>query len=367
MEARVLPAFAGAKVSALELRDVQDLADQLLANGHGASTIRNTFMGLRALYRRAVARGDIAVNPTAGLQLPAVRGRRDRIASVSEADKLLAVLPDGDRALWSTAFLAGLRRGELMALDVEHAFDANSVASRIAVERSYDPVAGMTFEARHTDDVRHLVTTGVAIASSAVALLSALYLVHVYALDRDTAMFDLEEGGLVTWASSSATFSTGVVALLLSFIDSSQKLRGPAVALGTAFLSFDDANFLHERIGFGITGALNISDSYVQIIWPTLYFPLLVVVAVLLLQLVQDTTMAQRLIFLGLLALVSGVAMEIAGIALDQAHVDAESWPWTVEIILEEGIELAGWILITTGAAVRLITLAHDHSPVADA
>ena len=30
------------------------------------------------------------MNPTAGLQLPAVRGRRDRIASVNEADKLLA-------------------------------------------------------------------------------------------------------------------------------------------------------------------------------------------------------------------------------------------------------------------------------------
>jgi integrase len=29
-----------------------------------------------------------------------------------------------------------------MALDVEHAFDANGVASTIAVERSYDPVAG---------------------------------------------------------------------------------------------------------------------------------------------------------------------------------------------------------------------------------
>ena len=44
--------------------------------------------------------------------------------------------------LWSTAFLAGLRRGELMALDVMHVFDDNEVASRIAVERSYDPVAG---------------------------------------------------------------------------------------------------------------------------------------------------------------------------------------------------------------------------------
>ena len=29
-----------------------------------------------------------------------------------------------------------------MALDVKHVFDANDVASRIAVERSYDPVAG---------------------------------------------------------------------------------------------------------------------------------------------------------------------------------------------------------------------------------
>ena len=132
MEARVLPVLEGVKVSRLELRDFQDLADQLLADGHDPSTIRNTFMGVRALYRRAVARGEVAVNPTAGLQLPAVRGRRDRIASVNEADKLLAVLPAGDRALWATAFFAGLRRGELMALDVNHVFDTNGVASTIA-------------------------------------------------------------------------------------------------------------------------------------------------------------------------------------------------------------------------------------------
>ena len=113
MEARVLPVLEGVEVSLLELRDFQDLADDLLADGHDPSTIRNTFMGVRALYRRAVARGEVAVNPTAGLQLPAVRGRRDRIASVNEADKLLAVLPTGDRALWSTAFFAGLRRGEV--------------------------------------------------------------------------------------------------------------------------------------------------------------------------------------------------------------------------------------------------------------
>jgi integrase len=54
-----------------------------------------------------------AVEP---LELPAVRGRRDRIASPREAMTLLAAL-DGDRALWATAMYAGLRLGELMALD----------------------------------------------------------------------------------------------------------------------------------------------------------------------------------------------------------------------------------------------------------
>jgi integrase len=142
MEARVLPVLGGVKVSRLELRDLQDLADQLLADGHDPSTIRNTLMGVRALYRRAVARGEVAVNPTAGLQLPAVRGRRDRIASVSEADTLLAVLPELDRAVWATAFFAGLRRGELMALNFEDAFGTIGPSNLITVERSYDPVAG---------------------------------------------------------------------------------------------------------------------------------------------------------------------------------------------------------------------------------
>jgi integrase len=141
MEARVLPVLEGVKLSLLELRDLQDLADQLLADGHDPSTIRNTFMGVRALYRRAVARGEVAVNPTAGLQLPAVRGGRDRIASVSEADTLLAVLPELDRAVWATAFFAGLRRGELMALNFEDAFGTIGPSNLITVQRSYDPVA----------------------------------------------------------------------------------------------------------------------------------------------------------------------------------------------------------------------------------
>ena len=74
-----------------------------------------------------------------GLELPSVRGGRDRIASPEEAARLIAALPESDRALWATALYAGLRRGELMALRWE---DIDLAAGVIRVERSYDPTSG---------------------------------------------------------------------------------------------------------------------------------------------------------------------------------------------------------------------------------
>jgi integrase len=53
------------------------------------------------------------------LELPAVRGRRERIASPHEAAALLTAR-ETDRALWATAMYAGLRLGELMALTWEN-------------------------------------------------------------------------------------------------------------------------------------------------------------------------------------------------------------------------------------------------------
>jgi len=78
-------------------------------------------------------------NPTRGLALPAYRGRRERVARPEEATALLAALPTEDRAVWATALYAGLRRGELRALqwgDVD--FDHGV----IRVERSWDDKTG---------------------------------------------------------------------------------------------------------------------------------------------------------------------------------------------------------------------------------
>jgi integrase len=136
---RVLPELGDRKLSDVNRAAVQAFVDRLLAEGADPSTIRNALMPLRAIVRRAVARGDIAVNPTSGLELPAVRGRRDRIASPDKATKLLEALPERDRALWATALYGGLRRGELQALRWS---DVDLAKGVIRVERAWDAREG---------------------------------------------------------------------------------------------------------------------------------------------------------------------------------------------------------------------------------
>jgi hypothetical protein len=74
MRDRVLPDLGGARLSEIRRIEVQDLADRLQSRGLDASTIRNTIAPLRVVYRRAFSRGEVAVNPAVGLELPAVRG-----------------------------------------------------------------------------------------------------------------------------------------------------------------------------------------------------------------------------------------------------------------------------------------------------
>jgi integrase len=138
---RILPELGGAKLADVRRSDVQRLANAMLGDALEASTIRNAIMPLRAIYRHAIALDEVAVNPTAGLHLPAARGKRDRIASPEEAADLIAALPAGDRAIWATALYAGLRLGELLALDWA---DVDLAAGVIRVERSYDARAGVT-------------------------------------------------------------------------------------------------------------------------------------------------------------------------------------------------------------------------------
>ena len=132
---RLLPELGGRRISDIQRADVQALVDRMLGQCVDPSTIRNAVMPLRAIFRRAVARGEVAVNPTSGLELPAVRGRRDRIVSPDQGAKMIEALEERDRALWATALYAGLRRGELQALRWD---DLDLATGVIRIERSWD-------------------------------------------------------------------------------------------------------------------------------------------------------------------------------------------------------------------------------------
>jgi integrase len=136
---KLLPELGHLKVSAINRNSVQDLVDQLSAAGLAPSTVRNSILPLRAIFRRLISRSEVFVNPTLGLSLPAVRARRERIARPSEAAALLEALCPADRPPWATALYAGLRRGELQALRWS---DLDFGAGLIRVERSWDTKVG---------------------------------------------------------------------------------------------------------------------------------------------------------------------------------------------------------------------------------
>lgn len=135
----LLPEWESVRLANLTRNDVQDFVDALLSQGLDPSTVRNVLMPLRVIYRRAVRRGVVMFNPTQDLELPAVTGKRDRVASPAEAVALLAALLDADKPAWATAMYAGPRRGELWALPAEK---VDLEAGLIHVERSWDRYEG---------------------------------------------------------------------------------------------------------------------------------------------------------------------------------------------------------------------------------
>jgi integrase len=136
---RALPHLGTKRLTSITQLMLQDFADELSAKGLSPSSVRNTLLPLRAIFRRAHQRGEVAINPTLKLALPAVRGCRDRIAAPAELGPLLDALQPADRAIFATALYAGLRAGELQAL---HWDDINLPSNLINVHRNWDRKTG---------------------------------------------------------------------------------------------------------------------------------------------------------------------------------------------------------------------------------
>jgi integrase len=136
---RIYPIVGSMRLSDVETQDLQDAANRLTARGLTASSVRNTFDPVRKIFARAVREKLIAINPTAGLELRAPDGRRDWVDTPERVARALQALSDRERGIWTVAFYAGLRAGEIQALrwcDIE--FDRGV----ICVQQSWDRVVG---------------------------------------------------------------------------------------------------------------------------------------------------------------------------------------------------------------------------------
>jgi integrase len=135
----VLPTLGDKRLSDIRRGDVQRLIDDLQRSGLAPSTIRNALDPVRRIFDRAVRRELIPFTPCQHLELPRGTGTRERVATPAEAIDLIAALPYADRALWATAFYAGLRMGELRGL---RWCDIDLDAGAIHVRRTWDDVDG---------------------------------------------------------------------------------------------------------------------------------------------------------------------------------------------------------------------------------
>jgi integrase len=135
----VLPDLGAVRLADVRRGDLQALVDRMLGRGLSPSKVRNVLMPIRAIYRHAIERDEIMVNPTSNLRLPSEEATEPRVATAAEAVALLTALPEGDRALWATAFYAGLRLGELQGLRWG---DVDLARGIIRIERGWDAKEG---------------------------------------------------------------------------------------------------------------------------------------------------------------------------------------------------------------------------------
>lgn len=114
-----VPAFGATRLGRLQRPDLQRWVDRLTAEDRAPSTVKNIVAALRALVSWSELHGWVLVSPCHGLRLPSGEKARDRIATPAEAEQLIAAMRPTDRAAMGFAVYAGLRLGELLALDVQ--------------------------------------------------------------------------------------------------------------------------------------------------------------------------------------------------------------------------------------------------------
>jgi hypothetical protein len=204
-----------------------------------------------------------------------------------------------------------------------------------------------------------ILSAALVAAVAGVALQTAVDLFDFWALDRRVEILLADSDvGVFAWASVAATVVVALGALLLAKVTPASRTLLWFVAATAAYLSLDDQLGVHERIG----DVADRADSLVRweparVLWPLVYLPLLAAFF-LALRHVAGRLPARhaRFVVVGIALLVAAVVFELLSVAIVRAGFDRDSVVYALEVVLEEGAELAGWILIA-GALLSAFVL----------
>ena len=218
---------------------------------------------------------------------------------------------------------------------------------RSLLQQPIDPAESSADEA-----LRRVVRFTARLAGTAFLALLIVHVVNQMLVDEPLLALDADEDGSSwSWAAISAEAVAGaLLALLAATVSSSRGMKFAALVM--VYLSLDDFIRIHENLGSIFTPF----PHAVRVLWPLMYFPLLAALMIVLWRLCQGRgSEVTALVRSGLVVLAVAVALEVLGVALFAAGQGHQTFAYELEVGLEEGLELAGWILIAGGMAAALI------------
>jgi hypothetical protein len=201
-------------------------------------------------------------------------------------------------------------------------------------------------------------TVGLAVV--AVAVQGIAHIVGAAAFDYSVRLIDADyDHSAFGWCSEVATFAGVPAALMLAALSPRRRPVLLFLAAVLCFLSLDDAVFIHERIA-ELDDDVGLGSSGGRLVWPVFYLPLLAATFAVVLAVARESSpRAARTLRTGLALLVAAVLLEASSYVLVRLGVGFREWPFAIEIVAEEGAELAGWILIagalTAAAVLKLL------------
>ena len=212
---------------------------------------------------------------------------------------------------------------------------------------------------------RSIVRAGVLLTAVAVTGQSIAHLVNLLVADLGVHFLNVDvEGTLFSWASTAITFAAATLTALLAGLHPRRWRLFLGVAIGLAFLSLDDMAQLHERIS-ALQTELGPIEHFARTFWPLVYMPLLAFVFVGLAVISGGMRRVPgTLVRVGLGLLAAAILLEMASPVLFALGLDHGDLGYELEAVIEEGAELAGWMLVTLGLGVTVCLPSPDREPL---